>query len=83
VRTIKTAVTATNRDVAGLDHRVTRLEAAGWMTGADWSRWVLVLEKMLSDLKALNAYLRGEIERGEYCKRVGIAEQVIENRPKG
>ncbi len=45
------------------------------MTGADWSRWVLVLEKMLSDLKALNAYLRGEIERGEYCKRVGIAEQ--------
>ncbi len=45
------------------------------MAGADWSRWVPVLEKMLSDLKALNAYLRGEIERGEYCKRVGIAEQ--------
>ena len=41
----------------------------------DWSRWVPVFEKMLSDLKALNAYLRGEIERGEYCKRVGIAEQ--------
>ena len=53
------------------------------MTGADWSRWVPVLEKMLSDLKALNAYLRGEIERGEYCKRVDIAEYVIENRPKG
>ena len=45
------------------------------MAGADWSRWVPVFEKMLSDLKALNAYLRGEIERGEYCKRVGIAEQ--------
>jgi len=45
------------------------------MTGADWSRWVPVLEKMLSDLKALNAYLRGEIEREEYCKRLGIAEQ--------
>ena len=28
VQTIKVAVTATNRDVAGLDHRVTRLEAA-------------------------------------------------------
>ncbi len=52
------------------------------MTGTDWSRWVPVLEKMLSDLKALNAYLRGEIERREYCKRVGIAEQVIENRLK-
>ncbi len=45
------------------------------MAVADWSRWVPVFEKMLSDLKALNAYLRGEIERGEYCKRVGIAEQ--------
>ena len=28
VQTIKAAVTATNRDVAGLDHRVTRLESA-------------------------------------------------------
>jgi len=28
VKTIKAAVTATNRDVAGLGHRVTRLEAA-------------------------------------------------------
>lgn len=44
------------------------------MTGADWSRWVPVIEKMLSDLKELNAYLHGEIERGEYCKGVGIAE---------
>ncbi len=51
------------------------------MAVADWSRWVPVLEKMLSDLKALNAYLRGEIERGEYCKRVDIAERVIENQP--
>ena len=52
------------------------------MTGADWSPWVPVLEKMLSDLKALNAYLRDEIKRGEYCKRVGIAEEVIGDRPK-
>lgn len=28
VRTIKAAVTATNRDVADIDHRVTRLEMA-------------------------------------------------------
>ena len=48
----------------------------------DWSRWVPVLEKTLSELKALNAYLRGEIDRGEYCKRVGIAEEVIGDRPK-
>ena len=28
MKVVKAAVTATNRDVAGLDHRVTRLEAA-------------------------------------------------------
>lgn len=44
------------------------------MTGVDRASWVPVLEKMLSDLKALTAYLRGEIEHGEYCKRVGIAD---------
>ncbi len=44
------------------------------MADADWSRWVPVLEKMLAALKALNTYLRGEIERREYCKRVGIAD---------
>ena len=53
------------------------------MADTDWARWVSVLEKMLADLRSLNAYLRGEIERGEYCRRVGIAEQVIANRPKG
>ena len=44
------------------------------MAGVDWAFWAPVLEKMLTDLKVLNAYLRGEIERGEYCKRVGIAD---------
>ena len=44
------------------------------MANTDWSRWVPVLEKMLADLKALNAYLYGEIGREEYCVRVGIAE---------
>ncbi len=44
------------------------------MANTDWSRWVPVLEKMLADLKALNAYLHGEIGREEYCVRVGIAE---------
>jgi hypothetical protein len=42
------------------------------MGDSDWSRWVPVLEKMLADLKALNAYLRGEIGQGEYCKREGV-----------
>jgi hypothetical protein len=52
------------------------------MANTDWSRWVPVLEKMLADLKALNAYLHGEIGREEYCVRVGIAEQVIGNQHK-
>jgi hypothetical protein len=47
------------------------------MTDADWACWVLVLEKVLCDLKALNAYLHGDIKRGEYCKRIGI-----DNRPE-
>ena len=42
------------------------------MTDTDWSRWAPVFEKMLADLKTLNAYLRGDIEYEEYCKRVGI-----------
>ncbi len=32
--------------------------------------WIPVFEKMLADLKVLNAYLRGEIGHAEYCKRV-------------
>lgn len=47
------------------------------MSDIDWSHWIPAFEKILADLKVLNAYLRGEIECGEYCKRVGIAEQVI------
>jgi hypothetical protein len=42
------------------------------MTDADWARWAPVLAKMISDLKALNAYLHGDIGRAEYCGRMGI-----------
>ena len=37
---------------------------------ADWSYWIPTLEKMLADLKVLNAYLRSEIGYAEYRKRV-------------
>jgi hypothetical protein len=36
----------------------------------DWSHWIPTLEKMLAELKVLNAYLRGEIGYAEYRKRV-------------
>jgi hypothetical protein len=42
------------------------------MTGVDWAYWVPALEKMLADLKSLNAYLRGKVECSGYCKQVGI-----------
>lgn len=42
------------------------------MTDVDWARWVLILVEMLSDLKVLNAYLHGEIERREFCRRTDV-----------
>jgi len=47
------------------------------MAGGDWSYWVPVLEKMLADLKALHAYLRGEMSHDEYCEQVGDHERRI------
>ena len=44
------------------------------MAGVDWACWLPALEKMLAELKALNTYLRSEVSREEYCKRVGIVE---------
>jgi hypothetical protein len=40
------------------------------MDDVSWDNWTPVLEKMLADLKALNAYLRGEIAYADYRKRV-------------
>jgi len=37
---------------------------------AVWSYWIPTLEKMLADLKVLNAYVRGEIAYAEYRKQV-------------
>jgi hypothetical protein len=42
------------------------------MAGGDLVRWDPVLEKLLADLKALHAYLRGEISHEDYCKQVGV-----------
>ena len=44
---------------------------------SDWSRWVPVLEKVLADLKTLNAYMRGEINYDDYHRQVGIANSLV------
>lgn len=41
------------------------------MARGDWSTQVPVLEKMLADLKMLNAYLRGDMSAEEYREKVG------------
>ena len=40
------------------------------MGDVDWDYWIPMLEKMLTDLKVLNAYLRGEIGYAVYRERV-------------
>lgn len=50
------------------------------MAEFDWSPWIPRLEKLLADLKTLNAYLRGDIGHEEYCERIGIAVRKPQTR---